>query len=220
VFSDEKLKSVEFLDILLAGLKNAKYRQIPANVDVVNIKDYELVEPKTNKYIYAIGLSQTNFPRIKKNSTLLSDEERLVINQTTDENQFIEQLNVVNYQKNQFTVLSLVNSAKETLVLSMPQIMANEQGEFSPVFQLFLNHSDEKILQKIQEVNLFESLEHIGNSRSVISMIGKIERELVETEEKNDDKRVFWSSIFRILVKSNPDFQKILLDLAKDIDTV
>ena len=46
----------------------------------------------------------------------------------------------------------------------------------------------EKILQKIQEVNLFESLEHIGNSRSVISMIGKIERELVETEEKNDDK--------------------------------
>ena len=220
VFSDEKLKSVEFLDILLAGLKNAKYRQIPANVDVVNIKDYELVEPKTNKYIYAIGLSQTNFPRIKKNSTLLSDEERLEINQTTDENQFIEQLNVVNYQKNQFTVLSLVNSAKETLVLSMPQIMANEQGEFSPVFQLFLNHSDEKILQKIQEVNLFESLEHIGNSRSVISMIGKIERELVETEEKNDDKRVFWSSIFRILVKSNPDFQKILLDLAKDIDTV
>ena len=83
-----------------------------------------------------------------------------------------------------------MNSAKETLVLSMPQIMANEQGEFSPVFQLFLNHSDEKILQKIQEVNLFESLEHIGNSRSVISMIGKIERELVETEEKNDDKRV------------------------------
>ena len=51
-------------------------------------------------------------------------------------------------------------------------------------------------------------------------MIGKIERELIETEEKNDDKRVFWSSIFRILVKSNPDFQKILLDLAKDIDTV
>ncbi len=48
-----------------------------------------------------------------------------------------------------------------------------------------------KFFKKIQEVNLFESLEHIGNSRSVISMIGKIERELVETEEKNDDKRVF-----------------------------
>ncbi|MGO3379931.1 MAG: ATP-dependent nuclease subunit B [Lactococcus cremoris] len=220
VFSDEKLKSVEFLDILLAGLKNAKYRQIPANVDVVNVKDYELVEPKTNKYIYAIGLSQTNFPRIKKNSTLLSDEERLEINQTTDENQFIEQLNVANYQKNQFTVLSLINSAKESLVLSMPQIMTNEQGEFSPVFQLFLKDADEKILQKIQGVNLFESLEHIGNSRSVIAMIGQIERELVESEETNEDKRVFWSSIFRILVKSNADFQKILLDLAKDIDTV
>ena len=102
----------------------------------------------------------------------------------------------------------------------MPQIMANEQGEFSPVFQLFLKNADEKILQKIQGVNLFESLEHIGNSRSVIAMIGQIERELVESEETSEDKRVFWSSIFRILVKSNADFQKILLDLAKDIDTV
>ena len=113
-----------------------------------------------------------------------------------------------------------MNSAKETLVLSMPQIMANEQGEFSPVFQLFLNHSDEKILQKIQEVNLFESLEHIGNSRSVISMIGKLSVNLLKLKKKMMNKRVFWSSIFRILVKSNPDFQKILLDLAKDIDTV
>lgn len=78
----------------------------------------------------------------------------------------------------------------------MPQIMTNEQGEFSPVFQLFLKDADEKILQKIQGVNLFESLEHIGNSRSVIAMIGQIERELVESEETNEDKRVFWSSIF------------------------
>lgn len=37
----------------------------------------------------------------------------------------------------------------------------------------------------------FESLEHIGNSRSVISMIGKIERELVETEEKMMTKEFF-----------------------------
>lgn len=39
-------------------------------------------------------------------------------------------------------------------------------------------------------------------------MIGQIERELVESEETSEDKRVFWSSIFRILVKSNADFQK------------
>lgn len=220
VFSDEKMKVLEFLDILLAGMKAAKYRQIPANVDVVNVKDYELVEPQTNQYIYAIGLSQTNFPRIKKNSTLLSDAERLEINEKTSEHQFIEQLNVVNYHKNMFTVLSLINSATKSLVLSMPQIMGNEQGELSPIFQLFTSHSDEKILKKVRSANAQESLEHVGNSRAVISMIGKIERELAENESEDEDKRTFWSSLFRLLVKNNPDFQKILMDLDKDIETV
>lgn len=220
IFSEEKLKLLEFLDILLAGLKNAKYRQIPANVDVVNVKDYELVEPRTNKYIYAIGLSQTNFPRLKKNSTLLSDEERAEVNRITPENKFLEQLTVANYHKNLLTTLSLINSATECLVISAPQILGNEQGEFSPIFQLILSHSSEKILQKIRGVNLDETVEQIGNYRSVIAMMGKIERELLEKDIKSEDKRAFWSSLFRILLKTHVDFKNLVQKLEHDIDAV
>ena len=219
VFSAEKMKNIEFLDILLAGLKNAKYRQIPANVDVVKVRDYELVEPQTNKYVYAIGLSQTNFPRIKRNSTLLTDEERAEINAHTADHQFIEQLNVRNYHKNMFTVLSLVNSATKSLVMSMPQIMGNEQGELSPIFQLFVSHAEGKVINKIQSVNLQEGIEHVANSRAVIAMMGKIERALHENEEGAKDKRAFWSSLFRLLVKENPDFQNILISVDHDIET-
>ncbi|HGK1841305.1 TPA: hypothetical protein ACJ0TN_002065, partial [Streptococcus pneumoniae] len=35
VFAEQKMKVLEFLELILAGLKGAKYRQIPANVDVV-----------------------------------------------------------------------------------------------------------------------------------------------------------------------------------------
>ena len=103
VFAEQKMKVLEFLELILAGLKGAKYRQIPANVDVVNVKDYELVEARTNKYIYAIGLTMANFPKIKKNSSLLSDEERAIINQNVshDDFRFIEQLNVTNSSKKQ-----------------------------------------------------------------------------------------------------------------------
>jgi len=219
VFSAEKMKNIEFLDILLAGLKNAKYRQIPANVDVVKVRDYELVEQQTNKYVYAIGLSQTNFPRIKRNSTLLTDEERAEINAHTADHQFIEQLNVRNYHKNMFTVLSLVNSATKSLVMSMPQIMGNEQGELSPIFQLFVSHAEGKVINKIQSVNLQEGIEHVANSRAVIAMMGKIERALHENGEGAKDKRAFWSSLFRLLVKEHPDFQNILISVDHDIET-
>lgn len=219
VFEQQKLRVNDFLDIILAGLRNANYRQIPANVDVVNVKDYELVEPRTNRFVYAIGLSQTNFPRSKVNSTLLSDEERLEINQATQDDQFIEPLNLVNYQKATFNSLSLVNAATEKLVLSMPQIVENVQDDISPVIQLFLTHAESGIKQNISSYDLDKKLENIGNARSVISSIGKIERELHEISV-SADRKVFWSSIFRLLTKNDENFRQILLSLDKDIATV
>ncbi|WP_252899652.1 hypothetical protein [Lactococcus fujiensis] len=220
VFADTKMKIVDFLDIILAGLKNANYRQIPANVDVVNIKDYELVGPRTNKYVYAIGLSQTNFPRNKINSTLLSDDERAEINQTSSDNQYIEQLNVVNYQKATSTVLSLMNAATEKLVLSVPKIVDNVQDDISPIIQLLINHSEPEIKRVIRPSNAEESIEHIGNARAVIATIGKIEREINENNTENQPNKVFWSSIFRLLTKNNHDFQRLLIDLDQDIEPV
>lgn len=224
IFAQQKMKLLEFLDLILAGLKNAKYRQIPANVDVVNVKDYELVEARTNKYIYAIGLTLANFPKTKKNSSLLSDDERAVINQNTshEDFRFIEQLTVSNYSKNTFTSLSLINAATEKLVLSTPQIYANVQDDISPLLQFFMEHTKEgeTIKREVSSVNLNETVEHIGNTRSLISNIGKIEHLLEQTEEIEEDKRSFWSSLFRILIKENPDFQKLIHNLEQDIAPV
>ena len=101
----------------------------------------------------------------------------------------------------------------------MPQIMSNEQGELSPIFQLFVSHAEGKVINKIQSVNLQEGIEHVANSRAVIAMMGKIERALHENEEGAKDKRAFWSSLFRLLVKENPDFQNILISVDHDIET-
>ena len=219
VFADSKMKIGDFLDIILAGVRNANYRQIPANVDVVNVKDYSLVEPRTNKYVYAIGLSQSNFPRTKVNSTLISDDERAEINENASEGQFIEQLDVVNYQTSTFTNLSLMNAATKELILSVPKIVENAQDDISPVIQLILEHSEPQIRKKIHSSNADETLVHIGNARSVISSIGKIERQMNESQEEAKHS-AFWSSIFRLLTKNNSDFKQILLNLDKDISTV
>ncbi len=225
VFAEQKMKVLEFLELILAGLKGAKYRQIPANVDVVNIKDYELVEPRTNKYIYAIGLTMANFPKIKKNSSLLSDEERATINQnvTHHDFRFIEQLNVTNTSKNTFTTVSLINSATEKLVLSTPQIYANAQDDSSALLQLFIAHTKlgESIKREVSSVNLLETVTHIGNTRSLITNIGKIEYLLAQEDSDGiEDKRSFWSSLFRILIKENADFQRLIYNLDQDISPV
>ena len=82
-----------------------------------------------------------------------------------------------------------------------------------------MSHAEGKVINKIQSVNLQEGIEHVANSRAVIAMMGKIERALHENEEGAKDKRAFWSSIFRLLVKENPDFQNILISVDHDIET-
>lgn len=156
IFENEKLSVTDFLEILVAGFKNAAFRQIPASVDMVQVRDYELVEPRTNKIVISLGLSASNFPKIKKNSTLLSDDEREIINQKNENLKYIETLEVNNTSKNNFTVLSLLNSATEKLILSTPQIVDNHQEEeLSSIFQLLIHHLDDPTMKKNIEAKKF-----------------------------------------------------------------
>ena len=49
------------------------------------MQSYDLISPLTSDYIYALGLSQNNLPKITQNTSLLSDEERETLNQVTQE---------------------------------------------------------------------------------------------------------------------------------------
>ena len=61
----------------------SQYRTVPATVDVVTVQSYDLIEPLTAPYVYAIGLTQERFPKIAQNTSLLSEDERQQLNEAT-----------------------------------------------------------------------------------------------------------------------------------------
>ena len=63
----------------------SQYRTIPATVDTVLVQSYDLIAPLTADFVYAIGLTQDNLPKIAQNTSLLTDEERQNLNQATEE---------------------------------------------------------------------------------------------------------------------------------------
>lgn len=162
IFKDKTITVSEFLDILSTGFQNSQYKQVPANVDVVQIRDYELVEPRTNDYVYVIGLSQENFPRITKNTSLLSDKDRQEINikaKKSKINKYIEPLELTNQSKNNFTILSLFNSAMKKLTLSTPRIFDNlQETEISPILQFVIEHSKNHSVKRLIKQTSFRSL--------------------------------------------------------------
>ncbi|MDR0297536.1 MAG: PD-(D/E)XK nuclease family protein, partial [Streptococcaceae bacterium] len=212
IFSEIELSLTDFLELILSGLKTATYRQIPSNADSVTVKDYELIEPRTNHFVYAIGLSQSNFPRIKENHTLISDEDR-------EKFDALEDFGHSNYPKQLLTTLSLLNSATKKLTLSAPQIIENEAVESSPIFKILLAHAAPEIKRFIHATNSSETLEHMANSRAMIAEIGGIERELA-MHAASEKKHPFWGSIFRLLTQQDEKFAALSGKIARDIQTV
>ena len=245
VFGLERLTLEQFLEIVEAGIKNAAYRLVPANVDVVQVKSYELVEPHTADYVFAIGLTQSNFPKNKQNTSLISDDERANLNQKlseieSDSLKFIDEPSFINYKKNSFTALQLFNAANKQLVLSIPEIYANEQTDLSQFLQFIIDISAQKIDGKRQtivdykdSINLNDkhpinpddnnlvyqnnTIKQIGNYDGLLANLGRIERLLMSTPESEETRlsRSFWISLFRIMTK-NPDYQHVLSSVKTD----
>ena len=173
---------------------------MPATVDVVSVKSYDLVEPHTNKFVFALGMTQAHFPKIAQNSSLISDEERAQINESTDDNQRFDIVSRENIKKNHFAALSLFNSATEELVLSLPQI-ANEAEDTESSYLTELASFGVPVLAKGRN-RLSTDAEDIGNYKALLSCVIEVNRLAIEEErELSKEEQTFWSVAVRYLRK-------------------
>lgn len=222
VFSTEQLTSDEFFEIIISGIKTATYRQVPATVDSVRVRDYELVQARENDFVYAIGLTNGNFPHVKKNSSLLTEVDRALINQNGLGRKFIEEIESSNLSKSNFTILSLLNSAKQKLILSSPQIFDNlQENELTPLLQLLKSYH--VTVKKVYTAKASEGLKHIGNKgatvRSLLSM--NLAENSKESHEENrlENQNNFWFKIRNYLIDQDPYFARLTKLDNKDIQS-
>lgn len=196
VFGEQKLSLDEFLSLLGSGMTAAEYRTVPATVDVVTVKSYDLVEPHTNKFVFALGMTQSHFPKIAQNRTLISDDERARINQMTTDNSRFDIVTRENLKKNHFAALSLFNSATEELVITQPQI-SNEVEDTSSSYLLELEAIGVPVLEKGRN-NLATNPEDIGNYKALLSRVIEINRSAID-QEMTKEEQTFWSVAVRYL---------------------
>lgn len=195
IFGEETLTVEECLSLITSGMLSAQYRTVPATVDVVTVKSYDLIEPHSAPYVFALGLSQANFPKIAVNKSLLSDEERSHLNEVTGDTAKFDIASRENLKKNHFTALSLYNSATKELVLSSPQLSGDNSNELSS----YLKELKELGVPSEERGLHFEAKgEKIGHYKDVLATAlainrGELERELTEEEQ------TFWSVAVRYL---------------------
>ena len=169
VFEGTQVALDDFLALLHSGMSLSNYRTIPATVDTVLVQSYDLIAPLTSDYIYAIGLTQDHLPKIAQNTSLLSDEEREVLNQGTEDGSQLLIASHENLKKNRYTMLSLVNSARKQLVLSAPSLLNENESKESVYLKELQDFGFTKLEKKIDRKNL--SKNDIGSYHSLLSSL-------------------------------------------------
>ena len=54
-----------FCPFCVQELLACDYRTVPATVDVVNVKKYDLIQPHSAPYVFALGMTQSHFPKVR-----------------------------------------------------------------------------------------------------------------------------------------------------------
>lgn len=197
VFDGSKLRIDDFLALILSGMLLAKYRVVPATVDVVTVQSYDLIEPMAAPYVYAIGLTQERLPKLAQNKSLLSDEERQKLNQATGDEAELQVASSENLKKNRFAALSLLNSATEDLVLSAP-VLINEVEDAMSLYltELEIAPISLPIISKQSQA----SSDDIGTYRALLARVIDLYQEDID-REWTAEEQTFWAVAIRVLRK-------------------
>lgn len=216
IFGEVVLSVDDFLALLRSGMLSADYRTVPATVDVIKVRSYDLVEPHSAPYVFALGLTQSQFPAVSKESSLLSAEERLLLNAATAASATLQISREDNGKKNRFVFLSLVNAATNHLVLSAPRQFEESHEQLSPYLKELVALGVP--VHDYTQRDLSGTADGIGHYRDLLASVIAIQQGAL-SEALDQDSQTFWSVAVRYLRKRLAEKQVLIPQILDGLAT-
>ena len=161
-------------------------------------------------------MTQSHFPKVGQNKSLLSDEERNRINEATDEHRSLDIVTQSNSQRGHFVAMSLFNAASEQLVLSQPQILNETQDDMSVYLKELLDLGL-PLVEKGR--NRFEAKgDQIGNYKDLLSTVIALNSSHLDAD-LDKETQTFWSVAVRYLRKRLDKDQVLIPNVIDDVTT-
>ena len=161
-------------------------------------------------------MTQSHFPKVGQNKSLLSDEERSRINEATDEHRSLDIVTQSNSQRGHFVAMSLFNAASEQLVLSQPQILNETQDDMSVYLKELLDLGL-PLVEKGR--NRFEAKgDQIGNYKDLLSTVIALNSSHLDAD-LDKETQTFWSVAVRYLRKRLDKDQVLIPNVIDDVTT-
>ncbi|MDR1521599.1 MAG: PD-(D/E)XK nuclease family protein [Streptococcaceae bacterium] len=206
IFGEEIFDLNEFIELFSTGLEELDFGVVPAVLDQVEIATLELARPSQAKYVFVLGVNEENLPRIFKNDSLLSQEERtllknhlplLIANNLKD----VAQVNT----NEVYLAYRLFLSAKVKLYFSYPENLNDKIGVRLSPYLVCLAQDLKVSIQTFGPPSISEKqgkkiLSYLSTYRALLTDLVVI---LQEQRALNQVSARFWHHLQSLLLKSN-----------------
>ncbi|MDO4670121.1 MAG: PD-(D/E)XK nuclease family protein [Aerococcus sp.] len=135
LFGQDPFDQREFAMILKSTFEQTTYRIVPPTIDSVTITSYETHPVTPTKVAFIIGLTDQTLPKQKQQTSLLTDDDRLLLNRGMSAEQFLDPSPAEQFNHEKMIAYHLFLAATDHLYVSYPyNIMGEKQTRPSSYF--------------------------------------------------------------------------------------
>lgn len=207
ILGPEPFDLTEFVTIFETGLEGLTYNKVPTTIDQVSFSSLDLIHAQKNRVTFIIGATDNVFPQKIENKTLLSDEERSLVDSSLSEGKFLIKDRSRDLIKEPYIAYLAFQSTSERLYLTYPSSSDRSKDiKPSPYLSLLNRKLGVPIRKKLTyPENNQLSLEFTGTYRTGLTDLNGIKRLTADTGEQLGS---LWLKLEEVLL-SHPEYQQL-----------
>lgn len=131
IMGDDQFELESFQNLLTVGFQTATYSQIPSTMDQVLVSETGITQTDQRKVVFMIGSTDDVMPEFSVNNSLLSDDDRQLLQTCLGDNQYLAQVGLSRTHNEPLINCLGMLAAKKELFLSAP-IGDGDEGALRP----------------------------------------------------------------------------------------
>lgn len=201
IYGEDSFNLTNFSLLFTTGLDNTFYGKVPSAIDQVQLNQLGLARIGQAKITFAMGLNDKNFPAPVSDDSLLTIEDREVLNTSLTDEKQLRDLRTESVAKAPFVAYKVFLSACDELFLSYAANHDTEQNlRISPYLQRFVTQGNLKVIP-LEELSLTSEPENfVATYRNLVGQLNLLYRNAKDEKLTVNAK---WRALEEILLASS-----------------
>lgn len=216
VLGDEEWDIDLFVSIIETGFEEATFGMVPPTIDQVLVTNFDLPKIQPKRVVFLIGLTDTQLPQVQGNRSLLTDEDRELVESSLSSEKYLAVSELESMANEPFSFYLAMLQAKEKIIFTYP-ISNNDNGEnrISPYLTRLKNALSLELQFKQSTTTtdpLKQPKDYLAFIGSKMHTYGQMLISLRDAIDHQDTPAMFWLGLFKKLYQPENSRQRRLIN--------